>query len=271
MKGPLLFTALLLCASCTYSQSMQTPISAIYPSLHTYSVQFKDAFSFRGNSASLAGIKQFSAGVFSERRFLLQELSNYSFAAALPTISGNFGVKGDYFGGEHYKEITLGLGYGRKVGDRLDIGVAFNYFSVNTSGYGSASAVTFDAGAIIHLTDAVQTGVHLYNPVGMKMGKAGTERLPAIYSVGLGYDASSQLFIGAEVVKTEDQPVSVKAGLQYVFDDKLIARSGISSASSVYYLGFGVKLKNLRLDITSSFHPYLGVTPGLLVIYSPRQ
>ncbi len=250
---------------------MRTPVSAVYTSLTTYSNQFKDAFSSKANAASLAGIKSLSAGVYSERRFMLQELSSYCFAAALPTPTGNFGLRGDYNGGSLYKETSLALGYARKLSNKIDIGLQFHYFSINALSYGSASAITFDAGAIFHLTEQLQTGVHLYNPVGMKIGKAGEEKLPSVFSTGIGYDVSPQFFIGAELQKTEDEPLTVNAGLHYVFADKLIARGGISSATSVYYIGFGVQLKNLRVDVTSSFHPYLGITPGLLLLYAPNK
>ena len=86
----------------------------------------------------------------------------------------------------------------------------------------------------------------------------------------MGYDVSKQLFIGAEVQKTENQPLSLNAGLQYLFADKLFARGGISSAASISYIGFGVLIKNIRVDVTASFHPYLGVTPGLLLHYSAK-
>jgi hypothetical protein len=216
-------------------------------------------------------MKEFSAGVYSERRFMLQDLSAYAFAAALPTTSGNFGLTGYYSGGPLYKESILGFAYGRKIGTKADIGLGFDYFTVNASGYGVASALAFRGGAIFHLTDAVQTGVYVYNPVGMKIGESGEEKLSSVYSAGLGYDASSQLFIGAEAQKVEDQPLTINAGLQYRFGDRLLARAGISSATSVYYIGFGVQLKILRLDATASFHPYLGVTPGLLLLYSPQK
>lgn len=224
----------------------------------------------RSNSASLAGIKSFSAGVFSERRFLLKELSSYSVVAALPTTSGNFGFSGDYFGGSLYNEGSIGFAYGRSLGAKADVGLGFHYHSLTASGYGAASTLAFDAGAVFHLTDAVQTGVSVYNPVGMKFGKNGDEKLPGIYSIGIGYDASSQLFIGAEAQKVEDQPVSINAGFQYLFAEKLSARAGINSATSVYAIGFGVKLQKLRIDATASFHPYLGVTPGLLLLYSTK-
>jgi hypothetical protein len=253
---------------CSYGQIIRPPISAVYTSLHTYSSQFKDAFSFRANAASLAGIKNFSAGIYSEQRFLLKELASYSFTVALASSTGNFGLSGDYTGGNLFNETGLGLAYARKLGTRVDVGVQFHYFSMKAGEYGAASTATFDVGAIFHLTEQVQTGVHVYNPVEMKLGQ---EKLPAFYGAGIGYDASPQLFIGAEVQKREDHPLTVNAGLQYVFADKLIARGGISSATSVYYMGFGIKLKNLRVDATASFHPYLGITPGLLLIYAQPE
>ena len=269
MKRLFLFIALAHCFVLE-AQTVRTPVAALYPSLNTYSVQQKDAFSFRSNSASLAGIKSFAAGVFSERRFLLKELSSYSVVAALPTASGAVGLRGDYFGEVLYNESGMGLAYGRSLGTKADVGLGFHYFSMKAAGYGAAATVTFDAGAVLYLSDVVQAGVSVYNPVGMKLGKGGEEKLPSIYSFGIGYDASPQAFIGAEVQKTEDQPVSVNAGLQYLFAEKLIARSGFSSAASVYYLGFGVKLQKLRIDVAASVHPYLGVTPGLLLLYSSK-
>lgn len=267
MRHLLLFIALLDCI-LSDAQTVRTPVSVFYPSLNTYGTQQKDAFSFRSNSASLAGIKSFSIGVFSERRFLLKELSSYAFASALPTTSGVFGFSGDYFGGPSYNESSVGLAYGRSLGSKADVGLGFHYLSVKAAGYGSASMLTFDAGAVIHLTDAVQAGLSVYNPVGMKFGKSGDEKLPSVYSFGIGYDASPQFFLGAEAKKVEDRAVSINAGLQYLFAEKLIARAGFSSVASVYYIGFGVKMQKLRIDVAASFHPYLGVTPGLLLLYS---
>ena len=268
MKGTLLALFILSAITKGPAQSVRQPVAVIYPSLLTYSMKEKDAFSFRANTASLAGIASFSAGVFSERRFLMEELSSYSLAMAVPTSSGNFGLTSDVFGSSLLREMTLGISYARQLGNKLDVGLRFNYVGLTTAGYGSASTVTFDGGVLVQLADKVQVGAHVSNPVRMKLGKEGEERLPAIFSVGLGYDASEQLFLGTEIQKTEDQPVSVNAGLQYTFAERLIARAGISSATSVYYFGFGVRLKNLRVDATASFHPYMGVTPGLLLIYN---
>ena len=269
MKRSLLFTVFFATATILHAQAVRTPVTAVYPVLHAYSNQLSDAFSGRGNIAALAGVQRFSAGVYAERRFMLQELASYSFAAALPTFNGGFGLQGDYYGGSSYNETSLGLGYARKLGNKVNLGLQFEYFSMKTEGYGSASAFTFDAGLIFHLTEALQTGLHTYNPVRMKIGKSGEEKLASVYGAGLGYDVSPQLFIGAEIQKTEDRPLNVNGGLHYRFAQNFLARAGFSSATAVYYIGFGVTVKSFRVDVTSSFHPYLGPTPGLLLMYSP--
>jgi hypothetical protein len=271
VKRILLFAVLLVCTITATAQVTRMPVAVFYPSIGAYSSQSNDAFSFRSNTAALAGVEHFSAGIFSERRFLLEELSGYSFAVTLPTSTGNFGLKGDYFGGRLFNEATLGFAYGRKLGEKAAVGLGFNYVSLNASGYGSASALTFDAGAIFQLTEHLQTGFHAYNPVEMKISKTREEKLPALYSIGLGYDVSPQFYIGTEIVKTEGQPLSVNTGFHYAFVENLVARGGISSATSVYYVSFGVQVKSFRIDATASFHPYLGTTPGLLFIYAPQK
>jgi hypothetical protein len=266
----ILFAASFLFVQLLQGQTVQTTLNLAYTSLCAYSSKFNDAFSFRQNAAALAGIKQFSGGLFSERRFGLQALTAYSFAVALPAASGRFGLKGDLFGSEFFRETTAGLAYGRKLGKQLDVGLGFDYTMLKAGEYGTASALTFDAGCILHLTENLHAGLHTYNPVGVKWSKT-EERLPSIYSAGLGYDVSDQLFIGAEMVKTEGQPMTINAGLQYVFASKLFARAGIGSATSVSYLGFGVQLSHFRVDAAASFHPYLGLTPGLMLLYSPQK
>lgn len=271
MKGTLLFAACLFCFSPLQAQMAGLPLRTAYTRLPAYSRQFKDAFSFSSNTAAAATLQKFAAGIYSERRFMLKELSTYSAAAAFPTSSGTFCVKGDYSGSSLYNEAAAGLAYARKLGDRVDVGIQFNYFTVKAAGYGSASAVTVDAGVIFQVADGVQTGIQVANPNRRSLGKGGEETLPSFYSAGIGFDVSPQLFIGAEAEKIENSPLGVNAGIHYRFADKLVARAGVSSATSVYYIGFGVALKSILVHVTASFHPYLGVSPGLLLLYAAKE
>lgn len=248
------------------SQSLRQPASAIYLGLGAYSTQHSDVFSFVNNQAALAQTKKTAAGVYNERRFLVAATTMYSAAIAVPSPLGNFGVDLTYAGFKNFNEYQAGLAYARSLGAAVDIGMQFNYYGYRVPGYSNASAVNFELGAIIHLTKQLNAGIHVYNPVGGKFSTTG-EQLSAAYTLGLGYDASKQFFVSAEIVKQEDEPVNVNAGIEYRFMKQFFARGGISSATSAVYGGVGVSWKNLRLDVSGSYHLQLGWSPGVLLLY----
>jgi len=264
------FILLLTMVSITdlYSQTLLRPIAAPYIGFGAYSFNHTDVFSFTSNQASLAQLKNPAAGVYGERRFLQSELNNYTAAIALPTHSGNFGLKAGYSGFSDYNDSQIGLTYARKLGNKVDIGIQFNYNGIRIAGYGNASAISFEAGTIFHITDKLHTGFHISNPVGGKFGKDHQEKLPSVYTAGFGYDASSTFFFSAEIIKEEDQPVNVNAGIQYKVIPQLLVRGGMSTATSSAWIGLGLSLKSFRMDVTSSYHPQLGITPGLLLLFN---
>lgn len=259
----------LLCFQHTVSgQTIRRPVAAAYIGPGAYSNSHIDVFSFTANQASLSGIKNASAGVYGEKRYMLNELSFYSAAFALPTQSGNFGFKGSYYGSADYNETNAGLAYARKLGAKIDIGVQFNYYAIKVLGYGNAVAINAEAGIMMHLTDKLNAGVHVFNPAGGKFGKKSNEKLPFVYTAGLGYEASELFFTSIEIEKEEDLSVNVRAALQYSILKQLFVRGGLSSATSTFWLGGGLGLKTFRLDATISYHPQLGITPGLLLIFN---
>lgn len=268
MKKSRLIPLFILYSIVISGQTVRRPVAALYTGLGSYSFQHVDVFSTVNNQAALAQIKNFSAGVYGERRFMLDELSLYQLAVSIPTKSGNFGVEAGYFGYNEYNESQIGLAYGRKLGSKIDVGVQFNYNGIRINGYGNSSAINFEIGSIFHLTDKLHAGIHAYNPVGGQYGKNQEEKLASVYTAGMGYEASEKFFVSIEIEKEENQPVNVNAGLQYKFLPQLIARTGISTNTSNVYAGVGLILKSLRLDVVAGYHPQLGVTPGLLLIYS---
>ena len=267
-KFLLLILVALSVHSLSPAQTIRRPVASGYIGLGAYSTAHTDAFSFISNQASLVQIKKITGGIYGERRFMLTELSLYNAVVALPTHSGIFGLKTGYYGFSDYNETQAGLAYGRSLSNKIDIGVQFNYYGIKAAGYGSAAAISFEAGVIMHLTDKLNAGVHVFNPVGGKFGKNADEKLPFVYTAGLGYDASGKFFISVEVEKEEDQPVNVNAGIQYKFLPQLLARAGISTATSNMWMGIGVCIKSLRIDVTAGYHPQLGITPGLLLLFN---
>jgi hypothetical protein len=241
-------------------------VAASYIGLGAYSLNHVDAFSFTANQAALAQIKSPAIGAYGERRFLLDATNMYSAVFVVPTKKGNFGIQADYFGFKNYNESQIGLAYARSLGSLLDIGIKFNYYSFRIPAYQNASTINFEIGAIAHLTEMLHVGIHFYNPVGGNLSKTNNEKLSSIYKFGIGYEASENFLISAEIVKQEDVPINVNAGVQYNFQKQFFVRVGIASENESPYAGAGVSWSNLRLDVSAGYHPQLGLSPGLMVI-----
>ncbi len=265
------FYGLIMAVTCfgnLYAQSVRLPVSSSYLGVGTYSKSHIDLLNAGTNQAALAQIKSISAAVFSERRFLLENMNLHRASISLPTSGGTFAVNTGYFGAADYNESQVSLAYGKKLGDKIDIGVQFNYHNFRVAGYGNASAVNLEAGAIIHLTDKLHAGFHAANPAGGKIGKNGEEKLASVFKTGFGYEGSEKLVVNAEIIKEENQPIHIVAGFQYKLIPQIMIRAGISSTSSSGFAGVGLTLKKFRLDLTSSFHQQLGITPGLLIQFN---
>lgn len=262
--------------SALHAQSVRYSMAQTYTGLSAYSILQNDAMSFTGNPAALAQTTHAGAGVFGERRFMLKENSAYTLGAAFPTRLGNLGLQLNYAGFANFNEINTGLAYAKRLGKWVDVGAQFNYYRYAIPAYGNASTFHFALGLLLHVTDKLHAGIHVYNPVGGRLGKSSSsnpkpEKIASAYKMGMGYDASDKFFIATEVVKEEDKPVNVVCGLQYRFAKQFFARAGFLSESSSLFAGAGMSWKNLRLDVSAGYHPRLGFSPGLLLLLNFKK
>jgi len=202
---------------------------------------------------------------------MLDEIAVHQLAVSIPTHSGNFGLNGFYSGFTDYNETSIGLAYARKLAVKLDVGVQFNYHALNIPTYGKAPAFDFELGTILHLTEQLNAGMHLYNPVGGKFGKYKDEKFPSIYSAGLGFEASEKFFLSIVAEKQEGNALNVNAGFQYKIIREVLIRLGISSANPSLFFGIGYCWKKLMLHVTANYHQVLGITPGLILIFNANE
>lgn len=250
------------------AQTVRQPLSSLYPGIGAYSKNVADAFSMIVNPASISNLKVSGAGVYGERRFLLNALNQYTAVAGFKTSSGNFGVQADYFGYSNYNESQLGLGYGRSLGSKVDVGVKFNYYNLRMATYGSASTFNFEAGVVMHLSDKLHAGFSVFNPVGGELNKETNEKIAAVYRGGFGYEASDLFFITAEIIKEENKNVGVNAAFQYAFIKQMFLRAGMNTLNSQPFVGVGLKLGELRLDFATNYHPQLGISPAVMLLFN---
>lgn len=227
-----------------------------------------DVWGVQNNQATLADLETFQAGIFYEQRFMVSELGMKAFAAGMPTKYGSFGLSVNSFGYSQYGEMKAGIAYSRKLGERFSMGVQLDYFNTRLGeNYGSTSTVGGEIGLLAEPVKNLTLGLHLFNPTRSKLNGNLNERIPTIMRFGLSYKFSDQVFIIAEAEKDVDYKTTFRGGIEYRPLPAFYIRAGAASNPGLVSMGFGFALKKFRLDLASSFHSVLGLSPSVGLQY----
>lgn len=231
-----------------------------------YSRTFSSVFCGIHNQAGLASLKYFSAGVFVQQHFSIQELREYQFALALPTSSGNFSLQGSISGYRQFRRQRLDIAYARKLFDWFDAGIQLDYLNMQVPAYGSAHAFTFALSALFHINDQWHAGFQAFNPLQVSYQELGQDPVPDIYQLGIGYQPSTLFLLTAEVCQIRTRHLLALA-FQYRIAKVLSLRGGISTGYNPVSAGITLHLHRLEILLSASYHSRLGLTPGAGFIY----
>ncbi|MFI5156588.1 MAG: hypothetical protein ACHQEM_10395 [Chitinophagales bacterium] len=266
MNRLVLCVVLFLCLEgAISSQVIHSPINSSRPNPGVYDPNFLDAFSFTGNQAVLAYSRKLMAGIYSSRKFLIDELEYTNAALSFPAASGGIGFQITHFGFSQYNESELGISYGRKLGKLIDLGIQFNYYTIQITGYGHAHNMHAELGLILHLSDHLHAGIYVYDPAGIKLNGLSNESLSSIFKTGIGYEVSAQAYFQLDLIKEVDQPIDADASLHLILTENLFCGLGIQTNSFSPYGWAAWSWKKLKLGISVSHHPQLGFTPGIYI------
>lgn len=251
-----------------YALNGNVPEGARSSAMGGASVALSDFWSLQNNQAGLAFYNQLSAGAYYENRFLTKELSLKSGGVVLPTNSGVFGLKLSYFGFSQYNESKFGLAYARRLSEKIAVGIQLDYLLASFGNdYGKKGIVTFEIGFLSKINDHLSLGAYIFNPINAKVADYADERLPANIRLGASYAFDDKLMVTAEVEKDTEFDPMAKFGIEYRIIEEIYVRGGIATNPGLYSFGFGLNLKNLKLDFSSSIHQVLGYSPQISMIY----
>jgi len=268
MKILLTFLALFAIIQAN-SQSAKHTIHTAFVKTGAYAKQ-PDALSFTSNQASLVHAASFQAAVMGERRFMLEELGWYRAGFIIPTAGGGIGMQVNYCGNSNNITTSLGLAYGRKMGQQFAMGAQFGYRYQKIPAYNNSQEIAAEVGGLLNVSPAVNVSFHMHHPYNVSAIEKSI-KLPAIYTTGLGYNPSEQLLFIVELQKEQNRNINCIAGIEYRFAKLLLARLGLQSETSTYSFGTGIQLHQFRLDVMAALHPQLGFTPGLALHFQPNQ
>lgn len=266
-----IFVVLFLLLNCTslIAGGETQPVGGRRISLGSaYTAVRGDYWGLQANPASLVGMETMQAGVFIERRFLLEQMNHGNVGFAMPFLDRHVaGITFGGFGFGGYSDSQIGLAYGAKVIDQLSLGVRMNYRRTSIVNYGAAAALVIDAGLNALITKGLTFGFSVSNANQARLNREIFEQIPTTLDFGLAYQASDKVLIVADVEKQVNYPYSFRGGIEYAIIPVLKARVGASTQPVTLNAGLGLDVKNFQVDWSNSYHEYLGYTPALSLSY----
>lgn len=270
MLRPLHIFILILIGTLALSASENPNTGARAIALSNAFISVSDPWSTFHNQAGLATLESFTAGVFYDSKFRIEELSNAAFTTILPSSFGIVGLSYYQRGKADFKEGKIGLAFAKQLSEKINASIQFDYFfnsfPENDKVFGFP---TFELGLIYRLNDEFTAGAHLFNPVknGIKT-YYGKEQMPLIMRVGGHYRFTDNVLLSAEAQKASNTNVVLKSGLEFYPVKNLALRFGVSGKPVQYTAGIGYQLGKISTDIAFSYHGNLGFTPSVSIHFT---
>ncbi len=266
------FAFFVLSFSPAQAGNENNPLGARSSGMGNASVSLNDVWSAHHNQAGLGFVRDISAGAYYENRFLLKEISIKGGVAALPIKGGTFGLCISNFGYSLYSENKYSLSFAKTFGDKLSAGIAMDYLSTKIAeGYGSKGVLAAEFGIQAKPLKGLTIGAHVFNPTRSKLSDYNDERLPTIIRFGGDYNFSDKVTLAAETEKDMAKKAIFKAGLEYKPVKELYLRVGVGTNPTLTSFGFGINLKNLKIDVSGNYHQTLGISPQLGLTYTFKK
>jgi hypothetical protein len=235
------------------------------------SVSNTEGWSSFQNPAILGYLPTTEIGIQYENRFLIHELSSKSVNIGLVSNSVTTGISFSHFGYSLYNEMLVGLGFARNFGDKLALGVQFNYYTAYFSASHTYRGAVFpQVGISYRFSPAFNVGFHTFNPIQSQLTTEFTvKRIPSLFSIGTEYNFSPELAWRIQLDKEVSSNYRLATGFEYQMLQSLTVKLGAYGSDYLTpCIGFGLKTGSFRIDLNCELHPLLGLTTMAGIKYS---
>lgn len=269
MRKPFQILIFTVFSYLSVSGSENYPAGARAVALSNAFVSVSDVWSTFQNQATLSHLESFSAAVFYESRYLIDELSLAAGTVSMPAIQGTIGFSFYQLGKGTYKESKLGLAYAKQLSKRLNAALQLDYFLYRfPENEGAKGFPTFEAGVSYQTTKELTLAIHIFNPVNNGFEtNFGKQKLPFIFRMGGHYQFADKSLLSFEIQKNSNDDALLKAGLEFYLVKNLALRFGVSGRPVQVSSGLGYSFGKFTTDIAFRYHGNLGFTPSVSVNY----
>lgn len=243
------------------------PVGARAAGVGNTGVTLQDTWSTFQNISGLGSVKKVSLLFGYENRFGISEgLTTVGAGIVVPTHFGVGSIGVSKFGDQLFSLHTLSLGYGHQI-DQFNLGIRVSQQQYSMESFGTRSFVVVDVGGMATLVPELVWGLQIRNINRATISTFTGEQKAAFVQTGLSYRPVKALMCNVELEHEINQPMMVKAGVEYKWEQKIAFRTGINSQSIQHYFGIGLAHRILNVDYALSTHASLGLSHQLSIAY----
>lgn len=220
---------------------------------------YANAIGVFSDPVSVTAFKKRNFAISSGKRFGLNLLRHHSTAIAQPIKKGFIAVGASFFGDKLYGETIWCLAMGRKLSDKLNIGMGLMIYDLQIKNYGNASSLGINVGWRMELNESLHWRGIWRNINGPTIGKSKDE-IPQVIVSALVYNPRPK----TTIVMEWEQDTSYKSRLKFGGEFKLfpwvVIHTGHASSPNQTTAGLEIFYKQLNINYAVSSHSHLDLS-----------
>ena len=234
----------------------------------SFSALSQDASAPFWNVAGLSQVQFPELQSYYTQLFSVQDLSLYGASAAVPLKwkkAGSAAIAYSHFGNNVYSEQEIYLSHGIAINDYFQVGTSFKTMLLKIDGYGSSVSVGVDL-ALQFQMEKRWTFATLAKNINRPKISNGQESLSQSLGAAASFLALKNLMLSSEIERGSERPINFKFGVEWTLWDIFILRSGAQTSPSRFGAGFGLWIKNVRLDYSYEHNMELSATHQITLV-----
>lgn len=272
MKRVLILLLLAGISQRTMAAGERTAAGAHILGMASAGVAVSDLWSVINNPAGIAWLRGPEAGISFENRFMMAQISRQHLAAGVPFKPFVMGISLSNYGNHLYREVMAGLAFARKFGRKFATGVKFDWLQLSAGAEtGSKGLVSFEIGLMFKPSGPVSLGLHIVNPVPVRITGNLHDYLSTSFNTGLKWDVSEKLLMTVEAEKMVHHPLAIRVGTGYKVSDIFEIRAGVTTHPWAFSCGAGFAAGKIHIDLSTGYQRTLGFSPAASVAYRLKR
>lgn len=220
---------------------------------------YANAIGVFSDPVSVTAFKKRNFAISSGKRFGLNLLRHHSTAIAQPIKKGFIAVGASFFGDKLYGETIWCLAMGRKLSDKLNIGMGLMIYDLQIKNYGNASSLGINVGWRMELNESLHWRGIWRNINGPTIGKSKDE-IPQVIVSALVYNPIPKTTIAMEWEQDTSYKSRLKFGGEFKLFPWVVIHTGHASSPNQTTAGLEIFYKQLNINYAVSSHSHLDLS-----------